>query len=207
MWGDLAALGLQVRPFDGPAPPSADQWSRFQAPLRRTLTLLRRELEQLQAKNIVIELDVTDRDIRLDGYPRANARIASPAVRVTFDSRYGPLRYETAEYRDWQDNLRAIALSMESLRAVDRYGVSKRGEQYRGWKQLASGAHDNAEGLHTVDQARQWLIDTFPRETGGAETIGQLVKRAIRLTHPDLGQDRDVDLHRRVLRAKELIEA
>jgi uncharacterized protein (DUF58 family) len=42
-------------------------------------------------------------------------------------------------YEDWKDNLRAIALSLEALRAVDRYGVTRGNEQYRGWTQIGNG--------------------------------------------------------------------
>lgn len=192
MWDDLAKLGLQVRPFDGPVPADGGQWSKFGSPLRKTLMLLRRELEMLNAKHVVVELDVSDRDIRLDGYPRANAKLASPAVRVTFDSKHGPLRYETSEYRDWQDNLRAIALSMESLRAVDRYGVSKRGEQYKGWRAIPKST-DAADSIATPSQART-LIDGY----GG-------LNAAIKATHPDTGGD--PDQFRKVMRAKELLSA
>ena len=34
----------------------------------------------------------------------------------------------------WQHNLRSIALGLEALRAVDRYGISRRGEQYAGFR-------------------------------------------------------------------------
>jgi len=42
---------------------------------------------------------------------------------------------------DWRHNVRSIALGLEALRAVDRYGISRRGEQYAGFRAaLASGA-------------------------------------------------------------------
>jgi hypothetical protein len=34
----------------------------------------------------------------------------------------------------WQDNLRAVALGLEALRRVERYGIAQRGEQYAGWR-------------------------------------------------------------------------
>ena len=34
----------------------------------------------------------------------------------------------------WQHNLRSIALGLEALRAVDRYGISRRGQQYAGFR-------------------------------------------------------------------------
>lgn len=41
----------------------------------------------------------------------------------------------------WQHNVRSIALGLGALRAVDRYGISRRGEQYSGFRAaLTSGS-------------------------------------------------------------------
>lgn len=112
------------------------------------------------------------------------------AVGVSFDSKHGPLTYETAEFATWQDNLRAIALGLEALRAVDRYGISKRGEQYRGWKALPMSSDDT--GIHDEAQAREWLA-----QWGGD------ARKALFETHPDRGGD---DLaFRKTIRARELL--
>lgn len=193
-WNDLAARGLTVRPFASPLPPAGNEYSRFSASFGDTLELLSREMAQLQAAHIVIELDVEERDIRLDGYPRANARIGNPAVAVSFDSRFGPLRYATCEFTAWQDNLRAIALSMQALRAVDRYGVSKRGEQYQGWKAIPMST-DPADAIQTREQAEDYLGERWSGD----------IRRALFETHPDRGGD--TDEFRKVQRARELIGA
>ena len=100
------------------------------------MNLLKHELERLQASNVVIEMDLTEVDIRRDGLPRNNARPTTPRVCLSMDSPYGPLRYPCDTFLSWQDNVRGIALALEALRKVDRYGVTKRGEQYTGWKAL-----------------------------------------------------------------------
>ena len=66
---------------------------------------------------------------------------------VNLDTRHGPMRYPSGRFYaqwsgdmpGWQANVRAVALTLESLRAVDRYGVSQHGEQYRGWQALPAG--------------------------------------------------------------------
>lgn len=194
---ELAGLAT-FRPFDGPAPPLGTRDSPFSAPWRATVELLADELRHLDARNVVIEVGVTERDLRLDGMPRADARIPPP-VRVSFDSKWGPLRYETGEYQDtywkrvpgWQANLRAIALAMEALRKVDRYGVSKRGEQYQGWKQLPM----RAGGFASREQAREYLDRAWAGD----------LRRALKETHPDRGGD--ADEFQKVMSAKELIGA
>src|ERR1700675_3855774 len=84
----------------------------------------------LDAKKLVFQIDVRESEIRLDGLPSARARPNDPAVIVSFDSKHGPLRYFCDQFTDWQDNIRAIALGLEALRKVERYGITHRGEQY-----------------------------------------------------------------------------
>jgi hypothetical protein len=189
-WEAIRGLGLTIRPFDGPAPEPAWKRSAFGAPFHVTLHDLSRELRMLEAKNVVLECAFQERDIRVDGLPRADRNPSHPGIRIAFDSKHGPLRYETAEYDRWTHNLRAIGLSMNALRAVDRYGVSKRGEQYRGWRAIAMTSSDDS--LATPLHAREFL-----------EQWGGDVKRAIRETHPDAGGDEA--LFRKVIRARELV--
>lgn len=87
----VAPLG----PWPDATPDHARQISRFSATWSDTLDVLDRELHQLAAKNVVMQLDVTDRDIRNDGQVRAGARIDFPGVRISFDSKHGPLTYST----------------------------------------------------------------------------------------------------------------
>lgn len=53
------------------------------------------------------------------------------AVNAADDQRR--LVYATDTCVLWQHNVRSIALGLEALRAVDRYGITKRGEQYAGF--------------------------------------------------------------------------
>jgi hypothetical protein len=199
-WSELAALGVTVRPFDGSKPQAGDRWSPFSATLSSTIEILSDELRHLDATNVVIELDVRERDIRLDGLPRADARPAHDAVAISFQSKFGPLRYATAEfttsYRQagWTQNLRAIALAMRALRAVDRYGVSKRGEQYRGWRAIAAGPPSVEDQIPDVAAARAFLDERY----GGS------LRDALLASHPDRPGGSDEEFHR-VVRCKELL--
>lgn len=173
-YSDLASL-VTFRPLDvNAARPGVGQTRRsaFKASWSSTVDLLHRELWQLDAKQVVLEIDVREQDFRIDGMPRANTRAASPAIVLTLQSPHGPLRYEVATFDDWQDNVRAVALALEALRAVDRYGVTKRGEQYAGWKALPSGSG-------------------APSPARGRELIAEhgSLRAALMATHPDRGGD------------------
>lgn len=148
------------------------QRSPFSSSYTATKDLLYREIRALGATSAVLQLAVTEQDIRLDGDLRANARPTHPGVIVSFESRHGSLRYACDTYLSWQDNVRAIALTLEKLRAVDRYGAAKGGEQYTGWKALPSG-----NGAPSAE--RGWSII---RQHGS-------VKAALHATHPDHGGD------------------
>ncbi|MEV4197042.1 hypothetical protein [Micromonospora globbae] len=184
---------------------------RFTAPWQNTLDLLTREAELLGGRVVVLQVDVTDGDLRRDGMLRANAKVAFPGVRVSFDSRHGPLTYATDQYDGWRANTRAIALSLEALRAVDRYGVSKRGEQYRGWTAIESGP-----GLAmTADAAARFIAEHAGRVVDGPppdpdlilrnrEARARAFKAAARRLHPDAGGD--PEQFRQLVEARDLIE-
>jgi hypothetical protein len=167
--------------------------SNFSASWSSTLSLLDRELSQLGAKNVVIQMAVAEGEIRNDGYPRANARPVHPGVIVSLDSAYGPLSYPCDTFTSWQDNLRAVALALEALRAVDRYGVTKRGEQYTGWKQLGTAQPAwsvESAALHiaqaawpekSTDEVRHHSVNVIEDR----ELRARIYRRAASRLHPD----------------------
>lgn len=194
--------------------------SPFKATFPETLKVLNLELEMLGAHEVVIELALTEADIRIDGWPKATARPSHPGVILSFDSRHGDLRYFTdtfansrvwrkgrdgAGYQDmpgWHANLRAIALGLEALRKVDRYGITRKGEQYTGWRALTQGSEapmSRAEAL------------TFLADSAGLTLLaaGRDIERAYRAAakrlHPDAGGNEAG--FARLTKAKALLDA
>lgn len=164
--------------------------SPFSARWSDTEELLLREVKALRGRDLVLEVDVLDGQIRNDGRLYARAIARSSAVRVAFESMHGPLTYATDLFPTWQDNVRAIALGLEALRRVDRYGITKRGEQYAGWKALPAGQAMPASGM-TTDEAWSIIgsyqplpITEFRKEASDAEI--RVAWRAARIAnHPD----------------------
>lgn len=163
-----------------PYPPTINRRSpyTFKAKWSDTLRLLDRELGMLGGSEIVIAAGFRDRDLRLDGMPRSDARApAHPGIILAFKAWRLPgnplLEYGTDVCQRWEHNVRSIALGLESLRAVDRYGITRRSEQYAGFRQLTTGA----DGEASLARGRA-LID----EAGG-------VAEALHATHPDKGGD------------------
>jgi hypothetical protein len=202
MTGTTIDLRFQSATWVGPSTPPERRRSKytFRADWNDTITLLVRELELLDASDIVIEAGLRREDIRVDGWPRANApQPEHPGVRIFFASKHGPLRYETDAFETWQANLRAIALGLEALRKVERYGIARRGEQYTGWKALPAGSapppppppmmtRDGAAliiaelaSMPGVTVTREAVLDEV------AEGGSWLMSRARRNAHPDTG--------------------
>jgi len=130
----------------------------------------------------------------------ARARVGHPGVAISFTSRFGPLRYATDAYErwyshgldGWQANVRAIALALEALRAVDRYGVTRRGEQYTGWRAIAAPAPLFATPHDAETWMRGYAAELFGPD-GAARYNGSLAplyRAMAKRMHPDTGAPR-----------------
>lgn len=177
--------------------------AQFKSQYSDTLKLLDRELDQIRAQEpIVIQTYMNERDVRNDGLPRSDARVPSnPGVIVSFKRRvrydpqlrkdiYEDLSFPCDTFEKWQDNLRAIALALEALRKVDRYGVTKNGEQYKGWKalppQTSNGFDDKYQAAKFIFHHSQMKIEVN-RIIGFKEDFETAYKQAVRKLHPDAG--------------------
>lgn len=177
--------------------------SRFTAGYADTLGLLNRELVMLNAHGVVIELDVAPTKIRRDGMLYANTRPNSPGVVLSFDSRilgqtltyradaYGTKAWGSKAEHVWQDNLRAIAVTLEALRAVDRWGATH-GEQYSGFAAIGAGPGTGiATGMTATDAIGIIRRAAGLPDDGATAVTPRLVKQARVNTHPDAnGGDR-----------------
>lgn len=155
----------------------------FSASWTTTLDLLRREVDRLGGHQVVLQADVSEGDIRIDGTLRANAHPADPGVRLLFDSNYGALVYQCDSCSFWQHNVRSIALGLEALRAVDRYGINAvAGQQYKGYREIGTGSGDDRPETVLERHAGVTLAE--------AGSVERLYRRAARRTHPDANEGR-----------------
>jgi hypothetical protein len=173
--------------------------ARFRVKWTAVRDQLLSECEALGAGLVVVELVINPADIRQDGHLKANAKTLHPGAKVSFESDHGPLSFSTDAYErqwagdlpGWQANLRAIGLGLAALRAVDRYGITKSGEQFRGFIPLADKPFGRGE--MTVDQAIDVLVTTGGPATreellgGNTTLINAAYRSAARQHHPDAG--------------------
>lgn len=207
--------GVTFRPihqWPGPMTPDEERWSRyrFQATWPSTVSLLEHELRMAGAEHVVLQLDLTEADLRRDGLPRAHANPGHPGIILAFElPGVGPIQRAVDRYDHWQANLRAVALTMQALRAVDRYGVVSTQEQYRGWAALPPPAPTN--GQMTVEDAARFIAEQacWPEEwlyvrdnVAGARR--DAYRRAAQYLHPDAGGDHE--LYVRLQQAKHVLD-
>lgn len=181
---------------DRPSSPFASTYSD-------TMQLLDRELHAIRAHNPTIALVGNPQVFRADGQFRADAKIDHPGVIVSFDTKiHGTLTYPCdrfgTSYRArgpaWHQNLRAVALGLEALRRVERYGIAERGQQYAGYRELGAGTPMGPAAM-TFDVARRVLWTaahgegTIPPDRDGltGEQIKAAWKAAAARLHPDVG--------------------
>lgn len=220
--GSEVVLAVNFRPLEQrlELPRGGQKRSPFSGSFTDTLNRLEREMDLLRAKDIVIQIDTALSDIRNDGWPRSTAKVNSHGVVLTFASSHGPLSYRCNTYIGWEQNLRAIAMTLERLRAIERYGAVKGGQQYRGWSQLPPGSNGNgpiqAGEWANVEQAAKFLWITagwpeeqleavqFRRAVTDAKILDGVYRDAAKEAHPDKGGTND--LMSKVNRARDFIE-
>lgn len=188
---------VAVRPIDAwPGQllkPGERRSSQFRAKWSDTLELLDRELWNLNARAVVLQMAVQPGQVRKDETGLlAHVRPEHPGIVLSFTGGKGALSYPCDTFVTWHDNARAIAKTLENLRAVDRYGVSKGGQQYTGWSQLPPGRP--MAGPMTREEAAAFIAehaDPLGRIPGMQTGLlaGRVVEAAYRsaakVLHPD----------------------
>ncbi|MCG5431225.1 molecular chaperone DnaJ [Mycobacterium sp. MYCO198283] len=184
--------GMTLRPLDGwPKAFTSDRKpSRFEAKFSDTLELLGRELRMIDPDDryyppSVLQIALREQDLRrTDGMPRVQAVTAHPGVILNIEPRNRPaVSFPCDTFTHWHGNLRAIALTLEPLRKIDRYGVADTGQQYRGWQAIEAPQQkpvtELVAFLAAVADEPTPVADTSP------ENLRRIHRRAQRNAHPD----------------------
>jgi hypothetical protein len=191
----------------------------FRASYSDTLEVLDREARHLDTRSAVLQVDTEPgRGVRMDGQLRADAVVHHPGVILTLDTaRHGVLVYRCdtfdgwGRHPGWQANLRAVALGLEALRKVDRYGIADAGQQYAGFGALPP-ARAMGGATMTAEEAATFLwseafADGPPDDDlvtlVTAEGIDRVYRLAVKAHHPDAGGDPAT--FRRLTEARDLL--
>ncbi len=174
-----------------PAPKRRD--SRFDTPFARARDELLRELALLGAHDVVISTNVPT---RRDGLPYAAAREPDdPGVAVYFTRRvdaqarpaaWTPFTIACDTYTKVRDNLRAVGVTVEALRTIQRHGASSMLEQaFSGFAALPAPQADqawwevlgvtNAASVAAIKAAHAMLARRHHPDVGGdTETMARI---------------------------------
>ena len=169
-------------------------WKRTQSYQRKTATFshqgkaltvfdgLQRVLDQLQRLGVHQD-DVivsTNLQTRLDGLPRSNqARPGDPGVCVYWKPAKSPMRCMAVDrYDEVQDNLAAVAATLEAMRSIERHGgAAILDRAFTGFAALPA----------PVGGKRDWWTVLELSSTASQAEIREAFNRLAREHHPDRG--------------------
>ena len=133
---------------------------------------LKRELDLLDAKNIVISSNI---ELRRDGMPRSDRRMPDdPGIAVYFRVDGDPVALACDRFEDVAQNIAAIAAHVNASRAIERHGVGALRESFRGYLSLPGATAPN-----------DWR-DVLGNPTTLREAEARYYD-AMRTAHPDVG--------------------
>jgi hypothetical protein len=202
---------------------------RIRAPFKSghsdTIRLLERELRFVSAESPVVQIAVPEGQWTRDGRPYANARGDHPGVIVSFSKPAVvsgnrvkiPLSFPCDRFTTWETNLRAVAIALEDLRRIDRYGVTQNAEQYHGFKSLP-GPVESMPNMN-AEQAARFVSEVASR--GGFNTsVGEIMsdpsawanayRQAAGVLHPDragVGGENGTGAWHQLQQAKQILDA
>jgi hypothetical protein len=192
----------------------------FKTGYSETMRLLERELRMVGAIEPIVEIALHPAQFTREGRPYVEATPEHPGVLVRFakkvrskqgDMMLIPLMFRCDTYTKYEANLRAIAIGLEDLRRIDRYGVtSEAGEQWHGFKALPSpGPADDS--IVTVEQAARFLVEvsgfagSYHGLISDANRRRSVYRTAAAKLHPDASSHDPVKWNR-LQAANELLE-
>lgn len=136
-----------------------------------------RELERLGATNVIISSNLAT---RLDGIPRSGQRAPDDTgIAVYFDLNGRNQCIPCDKWYSVEQNLRAIAKTIEALRGIERWGA----------KEMVDAAFRGFEALpeSVVVPPQPWYVVLEIESDADKETIRAAYTKLAKLHHPDYG--------------------
>jgi hypothetical protein len=179
-----------------------DTWQPawFKVNIFKTRELLEFELKKIDARNVVLYTMHSPEALRRDGWVRADKAPRGPGVILEFEkpiagtAHWEEMRFPCRAFEKWEDNVRAIALALEALRKIDRYGVTT-GAQYAGYKALppaepGTQGQTPAQAAEFIAGVSSWNMPNMAEALlNNLEFAEMVYKAAAKKLHPDKGGD------------------
>lgn len=179
--------------------------NRFRVDWPTLVAELDYEIEALETTEAHLGVVLADPfgGILRDGTLSARAKVTHPGCVLTLVTKHhGTLVYPCDAFEgrhpsdppDWRINLRAISLGLTALRRLDDYGITARGQQYAGFRELGTGTaigdstvYDRRGLARFLAQAAGLPDDELDLDPDDLEAVEQTYRRAARAHHPDRG--------------------
>lgn len=158
-------------------------YSQFKTTTEKAFNGLLMELERLRARGVIISSNLK---LRNDGFPYANQpRHGDEGIAVYFTRKGKDYVLACDKFSKREDNLRALALTIEAIRGIERWGSSDLMERaFTGFAQLAA----------PTDVRQWWEVLKVPADAG-VEDVKQAYKRLRSQHHPDREGGTDDEFH------------
>jgi hypothetical protein len=153
----------QVQGFDGPARAMLHARHHVQRNTRKTLAdallALQLEVDRMRHDKIA-EVLSTNLRTRLDGYPRADqAQPTDPGAALYFNRGGQRICMPCDKWNRVEDNIYAIAMHINAMRGMERWGVGTTEQAFAGYKALTTG--ENWWDVLGVE--RSWPVETIQK--------------------------------------------
>lgn len=169
---------------------------RFKGTFGSTRDGLLEEIRRFGGTMVVLSTNVP---LRNDGLPYANARQPDdPGVAVYFQRKGKPVSLACDKWKTVGENIRALQLTLEAMRGIDRWGSSELMERtFTGFTALPAPESSSMRSWESI------------LGLAGCRDIGTVRKRRnelVRKYHPDFGEEASHDKMAEVNRAFEAAE-
>ena len=159
------------------------EYSRFRTGLGKAIKQAQREVKLLGGRDLIISSNLM---LRMDGLPYANQRQPEDAgVAVYFKYKSKPMCFACDRWRVVEDNLWAVAKTIEALRGIERWGTGSMVEQaFTGFQALPppiKGGRPWWQVLNVSSSDRPTMVTR--------EEAEQAFRRLAHRYHPDRGGD------------------
>lgn len=155
----------------------SDKYKFYPATLSSEIIGLRAELQRMKATGVVVSTNIP---VRADGNPYASySKPADVGVAVYFSIKNKAMALCCDKWNTVEANLKALTLSVDAMRGLDRWGVSEiMNRAFMGFKALPEKAA----------AFPWWEVLGLSRGCTRAE-VDAAYKKNIRIHHPDHGGD------------------
>lgn len=168
-------------------PPIQREWNpSFKSGFAVCRDELMRELGRLGAANIVLSTNIP---LRRDGLPYADFRQPDdPGVAVYFTYHKRPMCFACDKYLKIEWNIRALALTIEAIRGIERWGASDMMERAfrgfaalpengsQGWREVLGFGSDERVTSDTLSSRfRELALKHHPDRGGNSEAFQRIV--------------------------------